>query len=111
MLKILLEHKSIECKVNLYDVNFNRCAAAVLFGMTLAFIANLHIVIESQNQFIRLYSLSISISLFIIEASVLVETMSLTRSAHKSYAIINSFFVKKKINFKNKSKVRNSHSS
>lgn len=74
LLKILLEHKSIECKVNVYNVNFNRCAAAVLFGMTLAFIANLHIIIESQNQLICLYSLSISISLFMIEASVLVET-------------------------------------
>ena len=111
LLKILLEHKSIECKVNLYNVNFNRCAAAVLFGMTLAFIANLHIVIESQNQLIRLYSFSISVSLFMIEASILFEIMSLTQSAHKSYVIINSFFVKKKINLKNKSKARNTQSS
>lgn len=111
LLKIILEHKSIEFKVKLCNSNFNRCAAAILFGMTLAFIANLYIIIFSQNQFIRLYSFSLSISLFVIETIILVEIMSLTISAHKSYTIINSFFVKKKINLKTKSKVRNTQSS
>ena len=105
LIKILLEHKSIEKKTELYNESFNRCAAVVLIGFTMGFIANLQIITFSKYQLNQLYSFSLGSSLLLLEIFISNEMVSLNRSAHKSYTIINSLFVTRKMHLKTKFKV------
>lgn len=107
LLKLLKEHKSIEKKTQLYNASFHRQAGFALIGLTSAIIASLYIINGSPNILDRILSFSFASSTLLMEIIILIEMVSLTQSAHKPYAIINSFLVKKKMTFKIKLKVKN----
>ena len=106
LLKLLKEHKSIEMKTQLYNASFDRQAGFALIGLTSAAIASLYIICGSPSLMNRILSFLFASSTLLMEIIILIQMVSLTQSAHKPHAIINSFLVKKKMTFKTKLKVK-----
>ena len=78
LFKLIAEHKSIEKKVQLYYSTLTRCTAYCLVGLIVGFIANLYVVIFSNNHIHKIFSFLTGFTCLMFEVMLMFEMVALT---------------------------------